>query len=64
MAGEKGKSDDPMDGGVGYGGRYPHSDLSNTMQALEALYYSRHLAEDAIALGSLNPARWHGSSRT
>jgi squalene-hopene/tetraprenyl-beta-curcumene cyclase len=44
--GEKGKIDDPMDGGIGYGSRYPHSDMSNTMQALEALYYSRHLAKD------------------
>lgn len=43
---EKGALDSPLDGGVGYGSRYQHSDMSNTMQALEALYYSRHLVTD------------------
>ena len=55
--GEKGKIDDPLDGGVGYGSRYPHSDMSNTMQALEALYYSRHLARDA-ALADARDLNW------
>lgn len=45
--GEKGAIDNPLDGGIGYGTSYTHSDLSNTMHALEALYFSRHLAEDA-----------------
>jgi squalene-hopene/tetraprenyl-beta-curcumene cyclase len=45
--GEPGQIDSPFDGGVGYGGTYPHSDMSNTLMALEALYYSRHLVEDA-----------------
>jgi squalene-hopene/tetraprenyl-beta-curcumene cyclase len=44
--GEKGKIDDPLDGGIGYGGSRPHSDMSNTLMALEALYYSEHLARD------------------
>lgn len=43
---EKGKTDSPVDGGVGYGGRYPHSDMSNTMFALEALYYTKYLEQD------------------
>ena len=43
---QKGKADNVLDGGIGYGSRYPHSDMSNTMLALEALYYSRRLARD------------------
>jgi squalene-hopene/tetraprenyl-beta-curcumene cyclase len=43
---EKGKIDSPYDGGIGYGGRYPHSDMSNTMFSLEALYYTRYLKQD------------------
>jgi len=43
---ENGKLDNPFDGGIGYGSHYQHSDMGNTLQALEALYYSRHLAED------------------
>lgn len=39
--GELGKLDTPLDGGVGYGSKYPHSDMSNTLLALEALYYSK-----------------------
>jgi squalene-hopene/tetraprenyl-beta-curcumene cyclase len=44
--GEKGKLDTPFDGGVGYGSKYAHSDMNNTLSALEALYYSKHLATD------------------
>jgi squalene-hopene/tetraprenyl-beta-curcumene cyclase len=44
--GEKGKLDTPYDGGVGYGTKYEHSDLSNTLAALEALYHSRGVAKD------------------
>jgi squalene-hopene/tetraprenyl-beta-curcumene cyclase len=43
---EKGKADSPFDGGVGYGGRYPHSDMSNTTFALEAIYYTKYLKQD------------------
>ncbi|MBW1925515.1 MAG: terpene cyclase/mutase family protein [Deltaproteobacteria bacterium] len=46
---EKGKIDSPYDGGIGYGGRYSHSDMSNTMFALEALYYTRYLKGDSEA---------------
>jgi squalene-hopene/tetraprenyl-beta-curcumene cyclase len=56
--GEKGKIDSPLDGGVGYGGRYPHSDMSNTLFALESLYYTKFLTQDkgrgAVELKELN----------
>lgn len=45
--GEKGKLDTRFDGGVGYGSRYEHSDMANTLQALEALYYSRQFTVDS-----------------
>ena len=44
--GVKNESDDSFDGGIGYGGSYEHSDLSNTHLALEALYHTRALATD------------------
>jgi squalene-hopene/tetraprenyl-beta-curcumene cyclase len=36
----------PRDGGVGYGDHGPYSDMNNTLTALEALYYSKHLDGD------------------
>ena len=47
--GEKGKLDTRFDGGVGYGSKYEHSDMANTLQALEALYYSKQFATDSGA---------------
>ena len=44
--GVKGADDTEFDGGIGYGGTYAHSDLSNTHKALEALYHTRVLATD------------------
>ena len=44
--GEEGKLDNPFDGGIGYGSHYDHSDMGNTLQALEALYYSTQVLED------------------
>jgi len=44
--GEPGKLDTPLDGGIGYGTKYKHSDMGNTLAALEACYYSRHLVQD------------------
>jgi len=41
------------DGGVGYGDHGEHSDMNNTMTALEALYYSKNLGQ--------NP-RWENTS--
>ncbi|HYF35868.1 MAG TPA: prenyltransferase/squalene oxidase repeat-containing protein [Prosthecobacter sp.] len=47
---EKGKTDNPFDGGIGYGTPKPdnpaHADLSNTVFALEALHYSQALLAD------------------
>ncbi len=37
------QTDNPFDGGIGYGNSYKHSDMSNTLFALEALYYTSHL---------------------
>ncbi|MBI4658269.1 MAG: terpene cyclase/mutase family protein [Verrucomicrobia bacterium] len=50
--GEPGRIDDVLDGGIGYGSRFKHSDLSNTLMALEALYYSKRLAEDEKLAGA------------
>jgi squalene-hopene/tetraprenyl-beta-curcumene cyclase len=50
--GEKGKMDDVFDGGIGYGSRYEHSDMGNTLVALEALYYSKRLVEDKNLAGT------------
>ncbi len=56
---EKGKLDNPLDGGIGYGGRYPHSDMSNTTLALEALYYTSHLvSEDKDADIEMKKLNW------
>ena len=44
--GEKGRLDDVFDGGIGYGSNYEHSDMGNTLAALEALYYSQRLVAD------------------
>lgn len=50
--GESGAVDSPFDGGVGYNDKYEHSDLNNTLVALEALYYSR--VADAEGVSDLN----------
>jgi squalene-hopene/tetraprenyl-beta-curcumene cyclase len=44
--GESNKVDNVFDGGIGYGTKYEHSDMGNTLMALEALYHSRHLVAD------------------
>ena len=38
---KKGTADNVFDGGVGYGSRWAHSDLSNTHLAMEALFYAK-----------------------
>lgn len=43
--GKPGELDTPFDGGVGYNDKYEHSDLNNTLVALETLYYTRNLKE-------------------
>lgn len=40
------ESGDEFAGGIGYGDRYKHSDMSNTMFALEALYYTKYLEQN------------------
>lgn len=42
---EKGTADNPFDGGIGYGDKNVHSDMSNTLFALEALHHSRYLTQ-------------------
>jgi len=44
--GVQGDPDDKFDGGIGYGSRFKHSDLSNTYLAIEALRLSRNIAQD------------------
>ncbi len=44
--GKAGESDNRFDGGIGYGGTYEHSDMSNTHLALEAIYHTKRLALD------------------
>ncbi len=43
---KRGVVDNDFDGGIGYGGTYAHSDLSNTHLAMEALYYSKKALAD------------------
>lgn len=43
---QKGVADNELDGGIGYGGTYSHSDLSNTRTAMEALALSREVLAD------------------
>ncbi len=40
---KKDELDSPFDGGVGYNDKYEHSDLNNTLTALETMYYTRAL---------------------
>jgi len=53
-----GVTDNIYDGGIGYGTKYEHSDMSNTMFALEAIHYTKFLSDDkgdkAEALKKLN----------
>lgn len=41
--GAKGTNDTPFDGGVGYGSKYDHSDMNNTLVAIEAMSASEAL---------------------
>lgn len=56
---EKGKTDNPFDGGIGYGTPKPdkpaHADMSNTHFALEALHYSQGLLADKGDAGKNEP---------
>ncbi len=54
---EPGKMDSPYDGGIGYGDKYAHSDMNNTMTALEALHYTRHLQSGELT-GPKQDVNW------
>ncbi len=54
----KGKIDSPYDGGVGYGDKYNHSDMSNTSFALEAIYYTKYLDDLPDANKELKKLDW------
>ncbi len=46
--GAKGTNDTPFDGGIGYGSKYQHSDMNNTLMAIEAMRLSEAaLVKDA-----------------
>jgi squalene-hopene/tetraprenyl-beta-curcumene cyclase len=44
--GEPGKVDTELDGGIGYGDKYRHSDMNNTLFALEAIRATDYLTKD------------------
>ena len=61
-----GKTDNPFDGGIGYGGTEPggpaHADLSNTSFALEALYYSKKMfADSGKPIEKINDLNWEAA---
>ena len=58
--GQKGKTDSTYDGGIGYGTRYKHSDMSNTMFALEAMYYTRYLEKASGKGFKFKELNWPG----
>jgi squalene-hopene/tetraprenyl-beta-curcumene cyclase len=61
--GKKGMGDDPLDGGIGYGGSYKHSDLVNTSYALEALHYSRYLKSDVTNDPEAKDLNWKAAEQ-
>ena len=42
---KRGETDNVFDGGIGYGSRWAHSDLSNTHLSMEALFYAKKILE-------------------
>ncbi len=55
-----GTTDNIMDGGIGYGGTYPHSDMSNTYLSIEALKASELIAKDGD-YGSQPDLNWEAA---
>lgn len=49
--GEPGVTDTPFDGGVGYGSKYQHSDMNNTLTAIEAMRWSEAVLPRDVASG-------------
>lgn len=58
---KQGETDNALDGGIGYGGTYKHSDMSNTMFALESLYYSRNLVHDSGQADQARELNWQAA---
>jgi squalene-hopene/tetraprenyl-beta-curcumene cyclase len=56
--GEPGKTDDPFDGGVGYGDKYKHSDMNNTLFALEAIRATEYLVRDKKDSSDAKDLNW------
>ena len=56
-------ADSAFDGGIGYGGTYKHSDLSNTMYAMEAIYYTRYLKTEAGKDFEAKDLNWEAAIR-
>lgn len=58
----KGVTDNPLDGGIGYGGTYAHSDLSNTHLALEALHHAeKYFKERELDISSDIELDWEAA---
>lgn len=51
-SGDNEKTEAPFGGGIGYSNKEGRSDMNNTLVALEALYYSKHLVEDQKLAGA------------
>lgn len=61
--GEAGRTDTPFDGGVGYGSKYQHSDMNNTLMAVEAMRWSeaalpRDLAPEQARMDAVADLNW------
>jgi squalene-hopene/tetraprenyl-beta-curcumene cyclase len=50
--GEPGKVDTALDGGIGYGDKNKHSDMNNTLYALEAIRATDFLVKDKLLAGT------------
>lgn len=58
LVGLQSDSNGVFTGGVGYGNTYSHSDLSNTVLALEALYYTKYMEQDAATNTGIRKLDW------
>jgi squalene-hopene/tetraprenyl-beta-curcumene cyclase len=58
--GQPKETDNPNDGGVGYGSKKEHTDLSNTYLAIEAIALSRKVVEDG-AYGEQPELNWEAA---
>ncbi len=55
--------DNAVNGGIGYGGSYHHSDLSNTTYALEALHYTQYLKSDVANDPDARDLNWKAAAQ-